>query len=205
MMNAFLLAAALGGAAIAAAGVIVFRPGPAAQARSQPVGTGALRALLAEDTFLRIAPPTPSAENTDLVPHAAPTEAAAIAAEFFARPAPSDAELAAMTPFDGTENIRVQFCGHHWPKAATDELSLTRATPRRRMKDEIYARLNVQKALSTGDCTCAGKVAPFEPVALILDEILRRHGAPTGNLFYEYSNETRRLRSAVERLCNGRF
>lgn len=161
--------------------------------------------LKEEDDFLRILPAAPQPENRDLVPHAAPDEAAAIAADFFARPAPSDAELAGMVPFSGTENVSIMRCEQYWPAAAADELSLSNPTPERRMKDEIYFRLNVQQSLYTGDCTCRGKVAPFEPVALILREVKKIHGEPTGNLFYEYSAESRRLKNTVERLCDGNF
>lgn len=162
-------------------------------------------ALKEEEDFLRVLPAEPQPENADLVPHATPEEAAAIAADFFARPAPTDAQLAAMAPFEGAENVLFQRCDDYMPQASEDELVRAPAGPDRRMKSEIYARMNVRQALDTGDCTCAGKVAPYEPVAAVLDEVKRKHGQLGGALFYEYFEETLRLQRAVERLCNGRF
>jgi hypothetical protein len=161
--------------------------------------------LKEEDDFLRILPAAPQPENRNLVPHAAPDEAAAIAADFFARPAPSDAELAGMVPFSGTENVPIHRCGPYWSEAATKELDVMTGPPDRRMKDLIYERLNVRRALDTGDCTCVGKVAPFEAVGFALNELKQLHGEQIENLIYPYSDENMRLRRGVQRLCGGDF
>lgn len=203
--KATLFAATLGGAAIAGLGMFVLWPGPAPLVQGEPGATIILSQQQAEEDVLRLTPPGPANENGDLVPHATPEEVAAIARDFFARPTPTDAELAAMVPFTGTENVAIGRCAAYWPKAAEAELRLASATPTRRMKDEIYGQLSLRHVLGSGNCTCAGKVAPFEPVALVLAEITKRRGEPNGILFDEYATERRRLRSAVERLCAGNF
>lgn len=161
--------------------------------------------LKEEDDFLRILPAAPQPENRDLVPHAAPDEAAAIAADFFARPAPSDAELAGMVPFSGTENVPTKLCADYWPEASTDDLVRAPASRERRMKGEIYHRLNIRQALDTGDCTCRGKTTAWEPVKIILDEVKKGGGELTVIVISEFSEETLRLKRTTERLCQGEF
>lgn len=162
-------------------------------------------ALKEEEDFLRILPAEAEPENPDLVPHATPDEAAAIAADFFAHPAPTDAELAAMAPFEGAENVSIFRCGPYWPQAAAVELDVMTGPPDRRMKELIYERMNIRRALDTGDCTCAGKVAPYEPVAAVLGELKQLHGAQIDSLIYPYRDENMRLSRAVQRLCGGAF
>ncbi|MGB3315318.1 MAG: hypothetical protein WBB85_12970 [Albidovulum sp.] len=208
MMKQILFAVGLGAAGLGVgAGVTVLSgpdtPTPDAAEQAELAELAA--ALKEEEDFLRILPAEPEPENAALVPHATPEEAAVIAADFFARPAPTDAELAAMVPFEGAENVPLQRCDAYFPNAAKKELDVMKNPPDRRMKGEIYARMNVRRALDTGECTCTGKVAPYEPVAIVLAEIKRRHGEPDGALFYPYRDETARLRRAVERLCGGYF
>ncbi len=155
--------------------------------------------------ILRVLPTEPEPESPDLVPHATPDEAAAIATEFFAHPAPTDAELAAMAPFEGTENVPIARCGSYWPESAAKELDVMTGPPDRRMKELIYERMNIRRTLDTGDCTCAGKVAPFEPVAAVLHDLKQRHGAQTDDLVYPYRDENMRLGRALQRLCGGPF
>lgn len=162
---------------------------------------------LSEDdkAFLKIVPEAPGPENTKLVPHASPEESAAIAKAFFETPWPSDAELAAIAPFTGTENVPVQQCREFLPQEVNDELVVAPGSMERRIKGEIYALMTVQQVLQTGDCTCRGKVPAWEPVPIIFDELLRREGELTGNLAYKYGDETMRLQRTVERVCQGRL
>lgn len=158
-----------------------------------------------DKAFLKIVPEAPGPETAGLVPHASPEEAAAIATVFFETPWPSDAELAAIAPFVGTENVPVQQCREFLPNAYTEEIILAPGSPERRMKGEIYAMISAQRVLLRGDCSCAGKTAPWEPVPIIFKKVVEENGSPTGLLFDRYRNETRRLRRVVERVCNGAF
>lgn len=198
-----LLIAALIGAGLAATGIAVLRPGP-----EQLPGRGEAGGLEALLTAVEAEPRTAPVAVTEpgaLAPHARPDEAAAIARDFLARPAPSDVDLAAQVPFAGAEDVPVAECAAYWPKVAEEELSLASATPERRLKDEIYAQLGLRQVLETKDCSCTGKVAPFEPVAPILAEVVRGEGRLSGTLFNDYATERRRLTRAVERLCGGSF
>ncbi len=206
MMKQILFVTGLGAAALGVGAGVTMLSGPdtsTPDAAEQAELAELAAALKEEEDFLRVLPAEPQPENADLVPHATPEEAAAIAADFFARPAPTDAELAAMAPFEGTENLPIVRCGAYWPQAAAVELDVMTGPPDRRMKELIYERMNIRQVLDTGDCTCGGKVAPFEPVSLVLEEVKERHGEPTGNLFYAYRDENTRLGRAVERLCGG--
>lgn len=180
------------------AGVMILSDRAAAQEDGTALSEG-------DKAFLKIAPEAPDPENADLVPHASPEEAAAIATAFFETPWPSDAELAAIAPFAGTENVPVQQCREFLPNAYTEEIILAPGSPERRMKGEIYAMISVQRVLLRGDCSCAGKTAPWEPVPIIFEKVVEENGSPTGLLFDRYRNETRRLRRVVERVCDGAF
>ena len=163
-------------------------------------------ALSADDkAFLKIVPEASGPENTDLVPHASPDEAAAIAKAFFDIPWPSDAALAAIEPFGGTENVPARECASYAPSAVTEELVLAAPSNERRMKSEIYGLMTVQQVLQSGDCTCHGKTPPWEPVPLILSEVVKREGQMTGLLFDKYRDKTARLKRVVERACQGSF
>ena len=197
--KAYLLAVVLAGV-----GAVALWSEPAL-VQGGPAGTGTLSRQEAEEDVLRLTPPGPAIEHADFVPHATLEEATAIAEDFFARPAPTDAELAAIAPFIGTKNVQVQRCDVYEPKAAKDELTLAPASPDRRMKGEIYDRLNVMQVLRTGDCTCIGKVAAYEPVGIILTALKKQNGEPDGRLFTPYRTETLRLLRTVERLCQGEF
>ena len=191
----------LGGAMIVSSGNDALSPDKAEQAELEELAA----ALNGEENLLEVFPAEPEPENPDLVPHATPEEAAAIATDFFARPAPADAELAAMAPFEGTENVPVARCGPYWPEAAATELDVMTGPPDRRMKELIYERMNIRRTLDTGDCTCAGKVAPFEPVAAVLRTLKQRHGTQTDDLIYPYRDENMRLGRVLQRLCGGPF
>jgi hypothetical protein len=192
-----LVALVLGGTVLAVATGLTM---PTSATREQAV------TLSGEDkVFLRAGPAAPGAKSPALVPHASPEQAAAIAAAFLAEPWPTEAELAAIAPFEGTENVAAQDCQTYLPKVVTEELSLAPGSIERRMKGEIYALLTVQQVLETGSCTCRGKTPPWEPVPLILNEIISRNGKLSGNLAYKYGDETRRLQRTVERVCEGRL
>lgn len=157
-----------------------------------------------EVTFLKV---MPSAETEDLgqAPHLAPAEAAAVASAFFDKPAPDDATLAAMTPFIGTENVPIRQCGSYTPQGAYDELVHGAPSMARRMKSEFYGLLNLRQTLASGDCTCSGKVAAWEPVPLILAAYEAANGPSEPVDAYALRDEGTRLRRAVERLCGGEF
>lgn len=192
------LAATAVSLAALAAGVLILSDRAAAQEDAT---------ALSEDdkAFLRILPEAPGPENADLVPHAGSEEAAAIATAFFETPWPSDAELAAIEPFTGTENVPARQCASFAPSAVTEELVLAAPSNERRMKSEIYGLMTVQQVLRTGDCTCHGKTSPWEPVHLILGELVKREGQVTPVLAYAYRDETARLKRVVERACQGSF
>lgn len=158
-----------------------------------------------DKAFLKILPDAPGPGNAGLVPHASREEAAAIATAFFDTPWPSDADLAAIAPFTGTENVPARECSSYAPSAVTEELVLAAPSNERRMKSEIYGLMTVQQVLQTSDCTCLGKTPPWEPVQLILDELVKREGQLTGLLFDKYRDETARLKRVVEQSCQGPF
>lgn len=205
MTKQILFVSGLGVAALGIGAGVIMWPGSGAPGPDGSGQTELATALKEEEDFLRILPVEPPPENPGLVPHAAPDEAAAIAADFFARPAPTDAELAAMVPFDGTKNVPILRCGPYWPEAATRELDVMTGPPDRRMKELIYERMNIRRTLDSRDCTCAAKVAPFEPVAVVLSDLKQLHGAQTDTLIYPYRDENMRLGRALQRLCGGPF
>lgn len=157
-----------------------------------------------EEKFLKVVP-SAGTEDVGLAPHLGPAEAAAAASAFFDNPAPDDATLAAMTPFIGTENVRVQRCGPYTPQGVYDELVNGEPSMARRMKSEFYGLLNLRQTLASGDCTCSGKVAAWEPVPLILAAFEKANGPSEPVDAYALRDEGTRLRRAVERLCRGEF
>lgn len=192
------IAAATVSLSVLAGGALIFSDRAVAQEDGTALSEG-------DKAFLQIAPEAPDPENADLVPHASPEEAAAIAKAFFETPWPSDAELAAIEPFTGTENVPARECANYAPSAVTEELVLAAPSNERRMKSEIYGLMTVQQVLQTSDCACLGKTPPWEPVQLILDELVKREGQLTGLLFDKYRDETARLKRVVERACQGSF
>jgi len=168
------------------------------------LGRAETTAAAQEEQFLKV---IPSAETEDarLAPHLGPAEAAAAANAFFDKPAPDDAALAAMTPFTGTENVPIQSCGQYTPQGVYDELLHGEPTMQQRMKSEVYGLLNLRQVLATGDCSCTGKVAAWEPVPLILAAYEAANGPSEPVDAYAHRDEGTRLRRAVERLCGGEF
>ena len=184
--------AALAGGALILSGRAVAQEGGTAQSDG-------------DKAFLKIVPGAPDPENADLVPHASPEEAAAIAKAFFETPRPSDAELATIAPFAGTGNVPASRCEGYEPNAVTDELTLAPPSIERRLKGEIYALLNAHRVLTTQDCGCGGKFAPWEPVQIIIDTLRKRSGSLSWSAVDQYRDEALRLRRVAERVCQGGF
>ncbi len=158
-----------------------------------------------QDSSFRQILPSMDQDEQALASHLAPAEAAAAANAFFADPAPDDAALAALPRFTGTQNVPIEHCGPYTPQAVHDELIQGVPTLERRMKSEIYGLLNLRQVLATENCTCSGKVAPWEPVARILAAFVKANGKPQPVDAYGLRDEGMRLRRAVERLCGGAF
>lgn len=157
-----------------------------------------------EETFLKVMP-SAGTEDANLAPHLAPAEAAAAASAYFDEPALDDAKLAAMSPFIGAENVPIESCGPYTPQGVYDELVHGEPSIARRMKSEFYGLLNLRQTLASGDCTCSGKVAAWEPVPLILAAFEKANGPSEPVDAYALRDEGTRLRRAVERLCRGEF
>ena len=158
-----------------------------------------------DKAFLKVVPMSPGPETAGLVPHAGPEEAAAVAKAFFDTPWPSDVELAAIAPFDGTENVPQSLCTEHEPAAAKNELKLAPGSIERRMKGEIYGFLKLSNVLATRDCTCRGKVVAYEPVPIILRELVGKNGPLSWLQVDELRDENLRLLRTVEHVCGGSF
>lgn len=168
------------------------------------LGRAETAAAAQEEQFLKILP-SAETEQPEFAPHLGPAEAAAAAGAFFDEPAPDDATLAAMTPFIGTKNAPIQNCGPYTPQGVYDELTHGEPTMQRRMKSEFYGLLNLRQTLASGDCTCSGKVAAWEPVPMILAAFEKANGPSEPVDAYALRDEGTRLRRAVERLCGGEF
>lgn len=75
------------------------------------------------------------------------------------------------------------------------------------VKRAIYSVVRLQHTLDTGDCTCAGKVAPFELVVEIIDKLNSSQGEDWDrySVNQDYKQQARQLRSQVEAFCGGDF
>ena len=71
----------------------------------------------------------------------------------------------------------------------------------------IYSYAQMRRVLATGDCTCAGKVAPFSDVAQIENQVAERDGTEWNRRVVgrEYITRARGLRDHVEAMCGGNF
>lgn len=191
-------------AVLAAAGTAALLAGLVSVLTSTTMGRIETTTAEPEEAFLKI---LPSAEVQDaaLAPHLGPAEAAVAVRAFFDEPAPADAMLATLATFSGAENQPIQSCGQYTPQGVYDELLNGEPTMARRMKSEFYGLLNLRQVLATGDCSCVGKVAAWEPVPLILAEFEKANGPSEPVDAYALRDEATRLRRAVERLCGGEF
>ena len=190
--------------AMGAAGTAGLLAGLVSVLMSTTMGRAETTAADSEETFLKVVP-SAGTEDASLAPHLAPAEAAAAASAYFDEPSPDDATLGAMTPFIGTENEPIQRCGPYTPQGVYDELVNAEPSMARRMKSEFYGLLNLRQTLASGDCTCSGKVAAWEPVPLILAAYEAANGPSEPVDAYALRDEGTRLRRAVERLCRGEF
>lgn len=71
----------------------------------------------------------------------------------------------------------------------------------------IYAYLILSRVLTTKDCTCAGKVAPFDEVFDVIAEIEDREG-PDWNRYTvidDFNGQASALRAQVRAVCGGDF
>lgn len=103
-----------------------------------------------------------------------------------------------------TENVLYETCTKV-PEVKTAEYDASNAeASATRM---IYTYVLMRHTLDSRDCTCAGKVAPFDEVRRIKDQIAAEQGddwnrAKFGN---DYFNQSRKLRDQVEAMCGGKF
>lgn len=165
----------------------------------------ASHAEAADERFIDVMPLPEPEEMADLAPHLSPEEARDYAARFLARAWPSEAELAARRPFPESQNVPSRLCGAYASAEATREIFEAPASHARRMKSEIFGLMSVRQVLETGDCSCAGKAAPWEPVPIILAALVKKHGNGTALPFNAYAEATRHELRAAERLCGGEF
>lgn len=191
-------------AVLGAAGTSALLAGLVSVLMSTTMGRAETTAADAEERFLKIIP-SDETEDAARAPHLGPAEASAAASAFFEEPAPDDAALAAMTPFIGKENVPIQSCGQYTPRGVYDELLNGEPSMARRMKSEVYGLLNLRQVLATGDCSCVGKVAAWEPVPLILAEFEKANGPSEPVDAYALRDQATRLRRFVERLCGSEF
>ncbi|REG28209.1 hypothetical protein EQ718_14105 (plasmid) [Paracoccus versutus] len=71
----------------------------------------------------------------------------------------------------------------------------------------IYDFVKYKHALDKRDCTCAGKVAPFQGVNLIKAELTEKEGEDWNRFKWgeHYQTEGRKIRDQVEAMCGGEF
>lgn len=160
--------------------------------------------IASEENFLRLTPPEVSSDGIPIAKMSA-AEAEKVAAGFFARPTLTDADLAALQPFTDTKNVPSRSCQSWSPQGVSDELINGAPSRERRMKGEIYFRLNLLNVLDRQDCSCAGKNSAWEPVEPILAEFIHRNGAPEPVDADVMAEGSRRLKRAVEHLCQGDY
>ena len=123
----------------------------------------------------------------------------------FLRIAPLPAGIENVTPIPGAVNIPFANCAANWPegyKVFRDEDFAVEGHARRR---DIYAWLRAKQAFETRDCSCSGKVAPWEPVEAIYAQLVKTFGEVQIKHTAAYDAEANVLTATVERMCGGRF
>ncbi|WP_157936049.1 hypothetical protein [Paracoccus zhejiangensis] len=103
-----------------------------------------------------------------------------------------------------TENVPYETC-EKVPEAKTQEFF--RGTPDAYANRMFYDFARYERVLTTKDCTCAGKVAPFDTVQEIRDQITAEQGEDWNRLIIggDYETAGNKLRDQVEAMCGGRF
>ncbi|WP_299913205.1 hypothetical protein [uncultured Paracoccus sp.] len=103
-----------------------------------------------------------------------------------------------------TENVPYETCDKV-PEAKTQEFF--RGTPDAYANRMFYDFARYERVLTTKDCTCAGKVAPFDTVQEIRDQITAEQGEDWNRLIIggDYETAGNKLRDQVEAMCGGRF
>ncbi len=103
-----------------------------------------------------------------------------------------------------TENVLYETC-EKVPEVKSAEFF--RGTPDAYADRMLYDYVRYERVLTTKDCTCAGKVAPFAEVQKIKDQIVAEHGDDWNRLIIggEYEKDGNELRDQVEAMCGGKF
>lgn len=120
-------------------------------------------------------------------------------------PSPKPDPAAADRGKSTTENVLYQSCEMD-PYVANREVFMA-TNDDAMVKRAIYSVVRLQQTLETRDCTCAGKVAPFERVEEIIAELNSSQGENWDrySVNQDYKQQARQLRSEVEAFCGGDF
>jgi hypothetical protein len=131
--------------------------------------------------------------------------AAAASEDDFLRVVPLPDGLEDLQPIVGAVNEPFRDCSTSFPAGYVSYRNESVAIDGHAMRGDIYAYLRTRQAFDMRDCTCAGKVAPWEPVEEIYAALKRTHGEVLLKHTAVYEDQARDLRTAVERLCGGPF
>lgn len=106
-------------------------------------------------------------------------------------------------PIPGAVNEEFRNCEASWPAG----YALARSGPEARALRDIYSFVRARNVISTGDCSCSGKVANWEVVEEIAAVLRERHD--TERLGWQQtelvSEEAKKLIAIAETICGGSF
>ena len=137
-----------------------------------------------------------------------PTDAVSVtglAVEEFLRIGPLPDGIENVEPIQGAVNVPFADCEASWPEGYKAFRAEDFAVKDHARKRDIYAWLRAKQAFEHRDCTCSGKVAPWEPVEAIYTALVKTYGTLKIKHTAAYDAQANQLTALVEKMCGGRF
>lgn len=113
-------------------------------------------------------------------------------------------ETSGAEPLKRGENVPYRTC--RWvPEVQSD--AFYEKTAEGAATRSIYSYVQKKRVLESRDCTCTGKVAPFDEARQIKADLVHREGADWDRRRWgrHFQDESYKLRSQVVTLCGGEF
>jgi hypothetical protein len=127
------------------------------------------------------------------------------AEEDFLKIAPLPEGIEAIAPLPDAVNVRFQDCKEVWPEGYRAWLAESVAAEGHARKRDIYSWLRAWQAFEAKDCSCAGKVAPWDDVDRVYTALKQGHGRVEIKHTAVFASQADTLTAAVERMCGGPF
>ena len=131
--------------------------------------------------------------------------ATGLAEEEFLRIGPLPDGIEKVGPIQGAVNVPFADCEASWPEGYKAFRAEDFAVKDHARKRDIYAWLRAKQAFEARNCTCAGKIAPWEPVEAIYAGLVKTYAEVQIKHTAAYDAQANQLTALVEKMCGGRF